>query len=189
MEYKIVNGELYHYGVKGMKWGVRRYQKKDGSLTSAGKERYGGNDEFIVSQTKRGEKVVVSKSPTPAFTRFISKYSPKVRDELSKSSICKIKAGNKTVGDLQLYQESPSSINVVWVQVSNKYEGRGYGTAVMNGVVKYAKQQKLKTVTLEVPGVSPNARHIYEKIGFKATEQISSNDDVWGGLTKMKLDL
>lgn len=31
---------LMHYGVKGMKWGVRRYQKKDGSLTDAGKERY-----------------------------------------------------------------------------------------------------------------------------------------------------
>lgn len=34
------NGELYHWGVKGMKWGVRRYQNKDGSLTSAGKKRY-----------------------------------------------------------------------------------------------------------------------------------------------------
>lgn len=31
--------ELMHYGIKGMKWGVRRYQRKDGSLTGAGKRR------------------------------------------------------------------------------------------------------------------------------------------------------
>ena len=31
--------ELYHHGIKGQKWGVRRYQNADGSLTSAGKKR------------------------------------------------------------------------------------------------------------------------------------------------------
>jgi hypothetical protein len=31
--------ELYHHGIKGQKWGVRRYQNKDGSLTPAGKKR------------------------------------------------------------------------------------------------------------------------------------------------------
>lgn len=32
--------ELYHWGIKGMKWGVRRYENKDGTLTDAGKKRY-----------------------------------------------------------------------------------------------------------------------------------------------------
>lgn len=38
MEYNYY-GELYHWGIKGMKWGVRRYQNKDGTLTDAGKRR------------------------------------------------------------------------------------------------------------------------------------------------------
>nr|DAE20902.1 MAG TPA: hypothetical protein [Siphoviridae sp. ctgBD49] len=42
--------ELYHYGVKGMKWGVRRFQNKDGTLTSKGKKRYSGNRGDIEKQ-------------------------------------------------------------------------------------------------------------------------------------------
>lgn len=33
--------ELKHFGIKGMKWGIRRFQNEDGSLTPAGRERYG----------------------------------------------------------------------------------------------------------------------------------------------------
>jgi len=35
-----MNNELKHHGVLGMKWGFRRYQNKDGTLTEAGKKRY-----------------------------------------------------------------------------------------------------------------------------------------------------
>ena len=33
--------DIMHYGIKGQQWGVRKYQNEDGSLTEAGKIRYG----------------------------------------------------------------------------------------------------------------------------------------------------
>ena len=48
----VMHSELAHHGIKGQKWGVRRYQNSDGTLTSAGKERYGGK-----SSTKGFTKV------------------------------------------------------------------------------------------------------------------------------------
>jgi hypothetical protein len=47
--------ELRHWGIKGMKWGVRRYQNKDGSLTNAGRKRY-GDDNDNSHQNSSGSK-------------------------------------------------------------------------------------------------------------------------------------
>lgn len=56
--------ELYHHGVKGMKWGVRRYQNKDGSLTNAGKDRVISRNRVIRANKTRDEvnKIVNSLS-------------------------------------------------------------------------------------------------------------------------------
>lgn len=47
-------GELFHHGKKGQKWGVRRYQNEDGSLTEAGKKRY-ARDVKGLSKKKRDQ--------------------------------------------------------------------------------------------------------------------------------------
>lgn len=46
MNTPISSDELKHHGIKGQKWGVRKYQNKDGSLTPEGIKRYGNKDNF-----------------------------------------------------------------------------------------------------------------------------------------------
>lgn len=71
MEYEIyVSDELYHHGTKGMRWGVRRYQNKDGSLTPAGKRRIKKETEAL----KKEETVLKNRKATKAkFDRLANK--------------------------------------------------------------------------------------------------------------------
>ena len=45
--------ELYHHGIKGQRWGIRRYQNKDGSLTAAGRKRAAKLEKEYTSLTGR----------------------------------------------------------------------------------------------------------------------------------------
>lgn len=70
--------ELYHYGIKGQKWGVRRYQNDDGSLTPSGKKRY--SDDSQINSIKRNEtprKGLIQKRKDKLTEHYISKgYKP-----------------------------------------------------------------------------------------------------------------
>lgn len=65
---------LAHYGIRGMKWGVRRYQNKDGSLTAAGKKRYSGD----------GGNIGTTKSTTSSSSGR-KKVSEMTDDELNRA--------------------------------------------------------------------------------------------------------
>ena len=47
---------LYHHGIKGMKWGIRRFQNVDGTLTAEGKKRYGTAEKMYYERAKEARK-------------------------------------------------------------------------------------------------------------------------------------
>ena len=74
------SNELYHYGVKGMKWGVRRYQNADGTLTAAGKKKQeklqARLDKNIQRQSKADAKVLDARAKNRA--KLESRYDKKI---------------------------------------------------------------------------------------------------------------
>lgn len=60
----IRSNELYHHGVKGMKWGVRRYQNPDGSLTEEGKKHYGVKSINDIDILKKGTELSTVRGTT-----------------------------------------------------------------------------------------------------------------------------
>lgn len=102
MEYIIVNGELYHHGIKGQKWGRRRWQNADGTYNEAGKARYfgrsaGGNVRRTLAKvydinerfySKRGNSTMAS------MNRAAKERQLKKATDLDKAKAEKIAAKN-----------------------------------------------------------------------------------------------
>lgn len=68
--------ELYHYGILGQKWGVRRYQNPDGSLTPAGRKRY---SKFVGGDEKKLSTIELASIGTAR--KRLENMSPKARSK------------------------------------------------------------------------------------------------------------
>lgn len=77
--------ELYHYGILGMKWGIRRFQNKDGSLTAAGRKRYLGSN--------GKEKLAEDVSQIEAKIRKLESKNPSIKTRSEVDFLNKMKSG------------------------------------------------------------------------------------------------
>lgn len=126
---QIYPNELCHYGILGMKWGIRRYQNKDGSLTPAGKQRYAEESNKKIQRNKDGSSTI------PAGFKF---------NRVGKASLDINKSGGLYVSygkeDAARYVKSlgPTTIGKLLGQ---------YGEAVQHITVKKALKMPSNTQT------------------------------------------
>lgn len=90
--------ELQHWGIKGMKWGHRRFQNKDGSLTPAGEKRYYNDDGSL---TKKGDKFYAKekKRLEAQKVKVEAASARKAEVEKLKQDIEDMKSGKTTTSD------------------------------------------------------------------------------------------
>lgn len=173
--------ELLHFGVKGMKWGVRK-ERPTSSLKQLGPQT-------ITRKTAKGEEITLSQSPPNRLNEFLGRHSESYRKEFASAAFFTIKnKDGKAVGDAAVQKRSKDELYLSWLGIDKSSRGKGYATAVMKAAEEFGGKEGFKKLTLEVPGNSPDARHIYEKLGFKVTQEAmdGKKDSVWGGLTKME---
>lgn len=117
------SNELYHHGVLGMKWGVRRYQNLDGSLTAAGKRKYGTKTNFEKVQRAKNaadpKKLKAKKARDKANARTeaeIAKYKKKLnRYDYKKSK--NSKSQEKTVKYMSNDELLQKFVDTAWNKV------------------------------------------------------------------------
>lgn len=133
---RIRDDELYHHGVKGQKWGVRRYQNADGSLTPEGSKHYAktiSKDRFLYKDTGNSYGQIRKMQ----VELHNSKPRPK-EDNIDYSK-------DKTDKGKKYYRELAK-------QIKNGYVTSFVEDAKMNGIYKNASKTKRGVVVRDKDG-------------------------------------
>lgn len=188
---------LAHYGVLGMKWGVRRPDGSDGTVTGiAGKgvptndkktsyadkaylETPGATKTSVTSKT--GEVISIEKDRMGPLGVAVSKLTgKKPKDNISSMSI-RNKDGKK-IGSFQIWNDGPGVVRGEWLEIDKKNQGRGYSEAAISALIKGSKNNSsVKEIRLQVPSEAAAAKHIYNKVGFKK-DKVLGHTNMYGDL-------
>jgi ribosomal protein S18 acetylase RimI-like enzyme len=179
---------LAHFGVKGMHWGVRKERQPKPELKNL------LADGPITRTTKNGDEFTLSQTPPNWLQKGLAAASKSYREQYKNSAYLSIKdKDGKKIGAANFWHKGPDTVYLNWITINKHSRGNGYAGAVLAAAEEHSRAAGKKKMVLEVPGDAPDARHIYEKMGFKVTSQPTAkeakNDTLWGGLTAMEKDL
>lgn len=107
-----LNNELYHHGILGQKWGVRRYQNEDGSLTNAGRRRYIKDSERASKYYAIKKKEMMNSKSYKEHKKLIDDYDFK-RFNYGKYDKRTIAAANKLNDSLNKNREAIANLNEI----------------------------------------------------------------------------
>ena len=139
------SNELYHYGIRGMKWGVRRYQNKDGSYTNAGKKRRSADPETIQKRKDTAKKVAIGLAAVGTVAAATALYG-KNSEVINKMMVS---VGKKTVSGIKA--ASSKTVNA-----GKKYAKEAL-TGVKEGAQEAIKEAPKKAAKAVITGVTLNA--------------------------------
>ena len=133
---------LAHHGIKGMKWGVRRYQNEDGSLTNAGKNRYIKPDSSIYEEARNKvfEKTGTAIGKDAALKNSLTQINKYEKEHKLNFNDPNFSWSGKPKLTYKEYQKLNKSHQKLWREKHKAYENQYKREIYSKYISKYGKK-------------------------------------------------